>query len=221
MQVPGERAMPSSISFQSLLGRCCRRAARPSTSRRRCRCPASCRASCRAASARPGMKIAGRFMLVAPMSSAGRGLVAAAHQHAAVDRVGAQQLLGLHRQEVAVEHRGRLLEVLRQRHRRHLDREAARLPDAALDLLGALAEVRVAGVDVAPGVEDARSPACRRSRRGRSPSAACASGGRTTRRSSTPYQRWLRSSSGCLARLRSRPSGERAVGGQQLLARPS
>jgi hypothetical protein len=72
------------------------------------------------------------------MISAGRGLVAAAHQHAAVDRMAAQQLLGLHRQQVAVEHGGRLLERLRQRHRRHLDREAARLPDAALHLLGAL-----------------------------------------------------------------------------------
>ena len=36
----------------------------------------------------------------------------------------------------------------------HLDREAARLPHAALDVLGALAEVAVAGADVAPGVED-------------------------------------------------------------------
>ena len=48
----------------------------------------------------------------APMSSAGRGLVAAAHQHRAVDRVLAQQLLGLHGQEVAVEHGGGLDEGL-------------------------------------------------------------------------------------------------------------
>ena len=93
-------------------------------------------------------------MLIAPISSAGRGLVAAAHQHAAVDRIRAQQLLGLHREQVAIEHRRRLLEHLGQRDRRHLEREAAGLQHAALHLLGALPEMRVAGVDVAPGVDD-------------------------------------------------------------------
>ena len=38
--------------------------------------------------------------------------------------------------------------------RRHLHRESPRLPDTALDLLDPLLEVRVAGIDVAPGVED-------------------------------------------------------------------
>ena len=38
--------------------------------------------------------------------------------------------------------------------RRHLHRKTAGLPDAALDLLDPLLEVRVAGIDVAPGVED-------------------------------------------------------------------
>ena len=99
------------------------------------------------------MKIAGRFMLMRAHEQRGRGLVAAAHQHAAVDGIGAQQLLGLHREEVAVQHRGRLHESLRQRHRRHLDRETAGLPDAALDFLGARAEMAVARIDVAPGVE--------------------------------------------------------------------
>jgi len=93
-------------------------------------------------------------MLSAPITSAGCGLVAAAHQHAAVSRVGAQQLLGLHGEEVAVHHRGRLLERLGERDRRHLDREAAGLVDAALDLLRARAEVGMARVDVAPGVDD-------------------------------------------------------------------
>ena len=83
-----------------------------------------------------------------------RGLVAAAHQHAAVGGIGAQQFLGLHREQVAIEHRRRLLERLGQRDRGHLDRKAARLPDAALHFLGALAEVRVAGIDVAPRVDD-------------------------------------------------------------------
>ncbi len=83
-----------------------------------------------------------------------RGLVATAHQHDAVDRMRAQQLLHFQRQEVAIEHRRRLDEVLRQRQRRQFDREAARLPDAALHLLGAGAEMRVAGIDVGPGIDD-------------------------------------------------------------------
>ena len=71
-----------------------------------------------------------------------RGLVAAAHQHHAVERVRADHLLGLHRQHVAVEHRGRLGEAFVHRQRRQLDREAARLQHAALDVLHALGEVR-------------------------------------------------------------------------------
>ena len=84
-----------------------------------------------------------------------RGLVAAAEQHRAVDRVRAQQLLGLHRQEVAIEHGRRLDERLGQRDRRQLERKAAGLQHAALHVLGARAQMRVAGVDVAPGVDDA------------------------------------------------------------------
>ena len=84
----------------------------------------------------------------------GRGLVATAHQHGAVGGIGAQRLLSLHRQKVAIHHRRRLLERLGQRHRRQFDREAARLPHAALHLLDPLLEVGVAGVDVAPGVDD-------------------------------------------------------------------
>ncbi len=84
-----------------------------------------------------------------------RGLVAAAEQHRAVDRMAAQQFLRLHRQQVAVEHGGGLDERLRQRHRRQLDRKAAGLQHAALHVLGARAQVRVAEIDVAPGVDDA------------------------------------------------------------------
>ncbi len=84
----------------------------------------------------------------------GRGLVAAAHQHRAVHRIGPQQFLGLHREQVAVEHRGRLLEGLGERGDRELQREAAGLPHPALDGLRTVAQVDVAGVDVRPGVED-------------------------------------------------------------------
>ncbi len=153
MQWPGERAMPSSTSRQSssvMLP------ARSSAQYFQVSLPLPRnwpRQSPRSIGP-AGMKIAGRFIDDRAHDQRRRGLVAAAHQHAAVDRIGAQQLLGLHRQQVAVEHRRRLLERLGQRDRRHLDREAAGLPDAALDLLGALLEVRVAGVDVAPGVDD-------------------------------------------------------------------
>ncbi len=37
---------------------------------------------------------------------------------------------------------------------RDLDGKAARLPNAALDGLGALAQMRVAGIDFAPGIDD-------------------------------------------------------------------
>ena len=103
-----------------------------------------CRASHRAASGRAGMKIAGRFMLIAPISSAGVVLSQppiSTQPSAGYER---KQLLRLHREQVAIEHRRRLLERLGQRDRGHLDREAARLPDPALHFLGALPEMRVA-----------------------------------------------------------------------------
>ena len=90
-----------------------------------------------------------------------RGLVAAAHQHGAVDRLAADLLLGLHRQQVAVEHGGRLHEGFRHADRRQLDRQSAGLQHAALDVVDAALEMGVAGVEVGPGVEDAdHRPAC-------------------------------------------------------------
>ena len=89
-----------------------------------------------------------------PHDQCRRGLVAAAHQHAAVGRIGAQQLLRLHGEQIAVQHGGGLLERLRQRDGGHLDGKAAGLPHAALDLLRAAAEMGVALIDLAPGVDD-------------------------------------------------------------------
>ena len=65
-----------------------------------------------------------------------RGLVAAAQQHDAVDRIGADRLLDVHAGEVAEQHRGRPHLRLAERHHRELEREAARLADAALHVLG-------------------------------------------------------------------------------------
>src|SRR6185295_10990497 len=55
----------------------------------------------------------------------------------------------------SIEHGGRLHHHFGERHRGQLDREAAGLQHAALHLLGALAQVRVARIDVAPRVDDA------------------------------------------------------------------
>ena len=83
-----------------------------------------------------------------------RGLVATTQQHRAIERMTAQQLFGLHGQEVPVEHGRRLDERLRQRHRRQFDRKAAGLQHTALDVLRACPQVGVTGVDLAPGVDD-------------------------------------------------------------------
>ena len=85
---------------------------------------------------------------------AGSGFVAAAHQHRAIDRKAAQILLGVHRQQIAIEHRAGLHVGFGDGERGDLDREAAGRPDAAFDGFGALPQVRVTGIDFAPGVED-------------------------------------------------------------------
>ena len=103
----------------------------------------------------PETTIAGRSQLAAPMIERRRGLVAAAEQDDAVDRVAADRLLDVHRREVAEQHRGRPQARLAERHHRELERHAARLPDAALDVLGELAEVHVARRQLRPGVADA------------------------------------------------------------------
>ena len=72
--------------------RSCRRASRSSTSRRRCREPSVCPRQLPRSIGPAGTKIAGRFALVAPITSAGHGLVAAAEQDDAVDRVRARAL---------------------------------------------------------------------------------------------------------------------------------
>ena len=82
------------------------------------------------------------------------GLVAAAEQDDAVDRVGPQHLLGGHRGHVAPEHRGRPDLRLAERHDGQVQRDAAGLPDAALDVLGHLVQVAVARREVGRGVGD-------------------------------------------------------------------
>ena len=82
------------------------------------------------------------------------GLVAPAEQHHPVDGVGADQLLDHHRGEVAEEHGRRPQQGLAKRRHGQLQRHPTRLPHPALDVLGDLPEVAVAGREVRPGVAD-------------------------------------------------------------------
>ena len=84
-----------------------------------------------------------------------RGLVATGEQHDAVDRVGPDRLLDVHRHQVAQQHRRRLDLRLAERRDRELERHAARFPDAALDVLGQLPEVLVARGELGRRVADA------------------------------------------------------------------
>ena len=153
MQCPGERAMPCSKPQPLLLGEVARALLRPVL-------PDVGAAAELLVAKLPRQHRTGRHEDRGQVhrqrahQQRGRGLVATAHQHAAVDRIRAQELLRLHREQVAIEHRGRLLEHFGQRERRHLERKAAGLQHAALHLVGALPEMRMARVDVAPGVDD-------------------------------------------------------------------
>src|SRR5579884_4272170 len=86
---------------------------------------------------------------------AGCGLVTAAHQHRAVDGMTAQELLGLHRQQIAVEHRRRLDEDLAQRQGRQFDRKTTGLQHATFDVFRSGAQMAVTGIEIAPGIDDA------------------------------------------------------------------
>ena len=153
MQWPAERAMPSSISPQACSSMLPARSSAqyfqeslplPSVLPRQL--PRSMGPA--------GMNTAGRFIDRRPHDERRRGLVTAAHQHAAIHRIRPQQLLRLQRQKIAVHHGAGLLERLGQRDRGHLDGKATGLPYPAFDLFGTLTEVRVTGIDIAPGVDD-------------------------------------------------------------------
>ena len=84
-----------------------------------------------------------------------RGLVAARQQHDAVERIASQRLLDVHRHQVAQQHRGRLDQGLAQRGHGELEWHAARFPDPALDVLGEVVEVLIAGREIGCRVADA------------------------------------------------------------------
>lgn len=84
----------------------------------------------------------------------GNGFVTAAHEDRAIDGMGAEGFLDLHRKKVAVEHRGGFHEGLAETHHGHFNGVAAGLPNAAFDFLGTLAKVGVARKEIVPGVEN-------------------------------------------------------------------
>ena len=84
-----------------------------------------------------------------------QGLVAAAHEHHGVQRLGAQHGLDVERHQVAQEHAGGAEEDLAQGDHRELQRQPAGLPHAALDRLRQFAQATMTVVQLAPGVEDA------------------------------------------------------------------
>jgi hypothetical protein len=151
MQVPNERAMPSSISTQALSSIL---PARFSAQYFQTSEPEPLAVPI-AAQHRPcGQEDCRQVHRCGPHQHRRHGLVATAHQHHAVDRIGAQQFLDVHRQKIAVEHRRGLHERLAQRHGRHLQGKAAGLVDAALHVFDAGFEMVVAGIGVAERVDD-------------------------------------------------------------------
>jgi len=65
-----------------------------------------------------------------------------------------QDFLGLHRQEIAVEHRRRLHEILAERKHGNFHRHPSRLEHAALHIFREDLEVQMARVDLRPRVQN-------------------------------------------------------------------
>ncbi len=82
------------------------------------------------------------------------GLVAAAEQHRRIHRVGGERLLGLHRQQVAVQHRSGRDQDLAQREGRQGERQRAPLQHAAPRRSHQRRHVAVAGGVVGGGIDD-------------------------------------------------------------------
>ncbi|MCY1429265.1 hypothetical protein D9M71_451750 [compost metagenome] len=83
------------------------------------------------------------------------GFVATGQQHHAIDRVAANGFFHVHARQVTGEHGGRAQVRFAVGEHRKLHREAPGLDHTAFDVLGDLAEVRVARGQFRPGVADA------------------------------------------------------------------
>src|SRR5205085_3114813 len=84
-----------------------------------------------------------------------RGLVAVAQQYHAIQWMSANHFLGVHRHQVAIEHRRGSHEELAKRNSWEFQRSTTGLPDATLHVVRELAEVVVAVVQIALRLRDA------------------------------------------------------------------
>ncbi len=154
MQCPAERDMQASASMN------CSRLMTPaltSSLKRQTSVPepSSCPQYLPLSIGPPDTTMAGTSQLAAPMTRDGRGLVAAAEQHDAVDGIGADGLFDVHADQVAVEHGRRAHVGLARGHDRELHRQPAGLPHAALHVVRDGPQVRVARRQLRPGIADA------------------------------------------------------------------
>ena len=81
-------------------------------------------------------------------------LVTPTKQYSAVNRMGAKQFFRLHREEIAIEHGGGFDKIFGERERGQFHWKAARLPDAALHLFSACAQMRMTRIGFAPCIDD-------------------------------------------------------------------
>ena len=81
-------------------------------------------------------------------------LVTAGEENDGVDRIGTDRLLDVHRHQVAIHHRRRLHERLTERHRRKLERKAARVKHTALHRRHETAQVEIAVDELTPRIAD-------------------------------------------------------------------
>ncbi len=101
------------------------------------------------------MPMVGRSQLAAPISSDGVVLSQPMSSTTPSMRIAADGFFDVHAREIAEQHRGRLELRLAQRHHREFERESAGFVHAALHELRELAEMTIAGRELAPGVADA------------------------------------------------------------------
>ncbi len=125
----------------------------------------------------PVTMIAGISALAAPISCA--GVVLSQPHSSTTPSIGLARmhLLDVHRHQVAEQHGGGLHEHLAQRDRGELERQPAGRPHAALDGLGHHAAGAHCSCSARSTSCRCRSPACRRTRRRRSPGTSSTTGG--------------------------------------------
>ena len=154
MQCPFERCMQDSAAVNSSCA-----ILPPRTSSDICHTPVPepicLPRKCPTTSARRRCRWSGMSQLAAPISSDGVVLSQPMSSTTPSMRIAADGFFDVHAGEIAEQHRGGPQLRLAQRHHGKLERESAGFVDPALHELRELAEVAVAGSELAPGVADA------------------------------------------------------------------